>query len=139
MRKLVKRIDLAPGTVLLYIFMVVLVAFTALPLIYVVNTAFKPIDELFLFPPRYFVKNPTTINFTNLVLALNSSVVPFTRYVFNSLLVTAVVVATTVVVSSLAAYGMVKHKPPDQRHCLLLPLQCLCFHRMLPKFQGTWS
>lgn len=53
--------------ILLYVFLGLFVCFTALPLIYVISTAFKPMDELFLYPPRFFVRNPTMSNFGDLV------------------------------------------------------------------------
>ena len=59
------------------VFMIFLVAFTALPLIYIVNAAFKPLDELFLFPPTFFVKHPTGKNFRDLVISLGSSTAAF--------------------------------------------------------------
>lgn len=97
---------------IVYIIMISLVVFTALPLIYVVVTAFKPLDELFIYPPRFFVKNPTLRNFIDLLGGLSSSVVPFTRYIFNSLFTTIVIVSCTVLISSMGAYGLVKHKIP---------------------------
>ena len=110
-----KRMKLSMGWTFLYLFMVLLVAFCALPLIFVVSTAFKPLDELFLFPPTYFVKHPTLDNFTNLVMALGTSTVPFARFVYNSLLITVITVFCTVVVSSMGAYSLVKHNPPGAK------------------------
>ena len=89
--------------VLLYLVMLALVAFTALPLVYLVSTAFKPMDELFLYPPEFIVKHPTTTNFSDLVVSLGSSTVPFLRYAFNSVVVTAAIVTLTVMVSALGA------------------------------------
>lgn len=100
------------GRLLVHLFMIALVFFMALPLIYVVVTAFKPLDELFKFPPEFFVKNPTFNNFYDLFTSLQGAEVPFTRYVFNSLLVTIGTVILTVLVSCLGAYGLVKHAPP---------------------------
>lgn len=99
------------GRVLLYIVMISLVVFTSLPLIYVVCTAFKPLNELFIYPPRFYVKNPTWQNFSDLFNSLSLSAVPFTRYIFNSLLTTSLTVFLTVTVCSMGAYGLAKHKP----------------------------
>ncbi len=112
---------------LLYLVMLVLVAFTALPLIYVVVTAFKPLDELYIYPPRFTVKHPTTQNFSDLVVSLGSSTVPFTRYIFNSIVVTVIVVALTVIVCSLAAYALVKFKPKGGKVLFDLILVALMF------------
>lgn len=84
--------------------------FSALPLVYVVSTSLKPLDELFLFPPRFLVNRPTLDNFSELFQALDGQSVPFVRYVFNSLFVSLTVVLCTIFVSILGAYGLVKHK-----------------------------
>lgn len=88
-----------------------LVTFCALPLICLVCRAFMPLDELYVYPPRFFVRHPTLSNFGDLLSSLSSSTVPFTRYIFNSLWVTIVTVFCTIIVCSMGAYGMVKHKP----------------------------
>ena len=44
-----------------------LVIFMALPIVFIANHAFKPMDELFAFPPTFFVKNATLENFTKLI------------------------------------------------------------------------
>lgn len=97
----------------LLIFIVVgaLVVFCAFPLVALICRAFMPLDELYVFPPRIFVRNPTFANFRDLLTSLSSSTVPFTRYIFNSLWVTVTTVFGTIVVCSMGAYGMVKHKP----------------------------
>lgn len=97
--------------VLVMAFLTALVCFMMLPLVYLVCTAFKPLDELYLFPPRFFVSRPTLSNFGDLFEAFDSASVPFTRYIFNSLFVTVINVVLTVWVSSAAAYGLVKHRP----------------------------
>lgn len=110
-----KRSDavrISPSKVLLYIAMIALVCFTALPLVYVICTAFKPIDEILRFPPQFFVRRPTTDNFSDLLLGLSSSSVPFLRYVYNSLFTTVLSVVGTVIVSSMAAYAMTKLHVP---------------------------
>ena len=103
------------GKILLYAFMALLVSFTGLPITYMVSTAFKPLHELFLWPPTFFVRNPTAANFADLTTALSSSAVPFTRYAFNSVVVTIATVSLSVLVCSLGAYGLVKHRPPGNR------------------------
>jgi len=113
--------------VVVYIIMVALVAFTSLPIIYLVVTAFKPIDELFIYPPRFFVKNPTLENFSDLLRGLSSSEIPFIRYVFNSLFTTIVVVSGTVIISSMGAYGLTKQKIPFGNLLFNLILAALMF------------
>lgn len=121
------------GKVLLYVVMLALVCFTVLPLIYVVVTAFKPLDELWIYPPRFWVKNPTTKNFTDLIISLGSSTVPFTRYVFNSILTTVCTVIATVFVSALAAYSLVKLQPKGGKLIFDLILMALMFSAHVTK------
>lgn len=92
-----------------YIILFPVVLFMLLPIVYIVTTAFKPIDELFLFPPRFLVKNPTLSNFTKLFEA-GTGEIPVSRYVFNSLLVTAAVLFFSIVFSSMAGFALSKMK-----------------------------
>lgn len=100
------------GKVIGFLLLSAVAAFMALPLVYVVTTALKPLNELFYFPPRFFVEQPTLKNFQDLFLALDGLDVPFTRSVFNSVFVTVVVVVLVILVTCMAAYGLVKHKVP---------------------------
>ena len=109
------------------VFMIFLVAFTALPLIYIVNAAFKPLDELFLFPPTFFVKHPTGKNFRDLVISLGSLTVPFLRYVFNSVFVSLCVVVGTVIISSTAAFALSKLELPFKAFWFNLIISALMF------------
>ena len=109
------------------VFMIFLVAFTALPLIYIVNAAFKPLDELFLFPPTFFFKHPTGKNFRDLVISLGSSTVPFLRYVFNSVFVSLCVVVGTVIISSTAAFALSKLELPFKAFWFNLIISALMF------------
>lgn len=121
------RIRISVKWCLTYTFMLMLVAFTALPLVYMVSTAFKPIDELFIFPPRFFVRNPTFYNFSNLLVAVNSSEVPFTRFIFNSIFTTVVIVSLTVIVSSMGAFALVKYKLPGANILFGIVIAALMF------------
>lgn len=96
------------GWVVTYVLMISLAVVTSLPLVYMVVTAFKPLDELLLFPPRFFVRQPTISNFSDLFATLDSQTVPFTRYLFNSLLTTTVSVVLTLAICSMGAYAVDK-------------------------------
>lgn len=85
-------------------------AFMAIPLIYVVNNAFKPLDELFVFPPTLFVRNPTLKNFGDLFQVMKNSWVPFSRYIFNTVFITAIGTFGHILFASAAAYPLAKHK-----------------------------
>jgi len=113
--------------IFLYVVVIATVLFSALPLIYMISTSLKPLDELFVFPPRFFVNNPTSENFKTLFMAMNSSVVPFTRYLFNSIVVSGTIVFFSIMVCSLGAYGLVKHSPGGARVISLIVTSALMF------------
>ena len=120
-------IKLTFGRIVLYIIMISLVAFTSLPLVYVVCTAFKPLNELFIYPPRFSVKSPTMQNFSDLLMSLGTSAVPFSRFIFNSLLVTCLTVFLTVFICSMGAYGLTKHRPFGSKFIFSIIIGALMF------------
>jgi len=85
-----------------------LAAFMSLPIIFIFNHAFKPQNELFLFPPRFLVQHPTMRNFEALFLHATNATVPFTRYLFNSLVVVSLTLISVILVSTMAAYALAK-------------------------------
>lgn len=92
----------------IYAYLVPLALFMLLPLIFIFNHAFKPLEELFAFPPRFFVQQPTLENFSKLAGATASSDIHISRYIFNSVLVTAGVVALTILFSTMGGYALSK-------------------------------
>ena len=93
-----------------YAILIPLAFFMMLPIMFIIFHAFKPIDELFAFPPRFIVQKPTLDNFRELFFTTSTSGIPFSRFIFNSLLVTLSVMFFSVFISSLAAYAMSKMK-----------------------------
>lgn len=87
-----------------------LVIFMGMPIIFIINHAFKPMEELFAFPPTFFVKNATLENFTKLIKFSNSSGIPLSRYIFNSLLVTAITVGVALLLTTMSAFALSKIK-----------------------------
>ena len=81
-----------------------------LPLVYAILQSIKPLDELFAFPPRFFVKRPTGENYTILFDLVADMRVPFSRYAFNSVFITIVATAGCVIIGSMAAYPLAKFK-----------------------------
>lgn len=122
-----KHIQLSASRFWLYFFVILLVAFTSLPLVYVIVTAFKPLDELLRFPPRFFVQRPTVKNFSDLVFAVGSSSVPFMRYLTNSLVISVITVFLTVIVSSMGAYAMTKLDLPLKKFIFSVVIAALMF------------
>jgi|SRR5690554_336541 len=89
-----------------YIVLIPVCIFMGLPLVYIFSTSLKPTDELFAFPPRFFVDNPTFDNFRGLFSA--GSGTPITIYLFNSIIVSFLVVFLSVLFSSMAGYILSK-------------------------------
>ena len=102
------------GNTLLFVLMGICGVFMVLPLVMIVNNALKPLDEIYQFPPRIFVRNPTLSNFTDLFVLMNESWVPFSRYVFNTIIITVGGMVGHVIVASMAAYPLAKHKFPGK-------------------------
>ncbi|MBR6500273.1 MAG: carbohydrate ABC transporter permease [Firmicutes bacterium] len=86
--------------------------FMILPLYYTIIQALKPLDELFYFPPRFYVVNPTFDNFRMLFNLMGDSWVPFSRYIFNIVLISVVGTFGNLIFSSLAAYALAKIEFP---------------------------
>jgi ABC-type glycerol-3-phosphate transport system permease component len=82
--------------------------FMGLPIVYIFNHAFKPLVELFEWPPRFFVQNPTFDNFIDLFAVTSSTGIPMSRYLFNSLLITSLTVFASIVIGSLAGFALSK-------------------------------
>lgn len=98
------------GNVFYFTFLVLAGVYSVLPLIYCVCTSFKPLDELLIFPPRFFVHRPTIENYTSLPMLLEKLRVPFTRYLFNSVFIAIVTVFFHILVASLSAFTFSKSK-----------------------------
>lgn len=96
------------GDTLLFVFLTLAGLFSVLPLIYCVCTSFKPLDELLLFPPRFFVRRPTIGNYTILPDLMASLKVPLSRYVFNSIFTSTVTTIIYIIVSTMAAFVLSK-------------------------------
>jgi len=103
------------GNTLLFVLIAVCGLFMVLPIVMIVNNALKPPDELFQFPPRLFVRNPTLDNFADLFVLMGETWVPFSRYIFNTVIITGGGVVGHVLFASLAAYPLAKRKFPGSQ------------------------
>ena len=93
-----------------YVILLPVAVFMVLPIIYVISTAFKPAEELFKFPPSFFVVNPSWDNFKSLFELMAGSSVPATRYLFNSILVTVLTMLISIFLSVSAGYVLSKKR-----------------------------
>ncbi len=85
-----------------------------IPMVFTFCNAFKPLDELFRFPPTIIVRNPTLANFKSISTLMSSSWVPFSRYIFNTVFVTVVATVFHIMLASLAAYVLEKRDFPGR-------------------------
>mgnify|MGYP002559084705 CR=1 FL=1 len=109
--------------------MVILGAFMFLPMYYVVIQSLKPLDELWMFPPRFYVVSPTGTNFKDLFTLMSGSMVPFSRYIFNTVFTSVSGTLGNLFFSSLAAYAMAKIKFPGGKGMFKLVRTSLMFHQ----------
>ncbi|HOA41445.1 MAG TPA: carbohydrate ABC transporter permease [Halanaerobiales bacterium] len=105
----------AGGDALLLFILIVTGLFMAIPLVYTVTGAFKPMNEIFLYPPRIFVRNPTLDNFKDLFILMGETWIPITRYFMNSILIVILGTGGHVIISSMGAYVVSKHTFPGKR------------------------
>ena len=115
------------GNIVVGVLLLLMGLFMALPIAYAVFNAFKPIGELFIFPPRLFVKQPTLDNFRELASLSGDMLVAFERYVFNSAVVTLVGTSVYVLIACLAAYPLAKHRFPGKTIILQLVVWAILF------------
>ena len=102
--------------------------FMFLPMVYVVMQSLKPLDELWMFPPRFYVVNPTFKNYRDLFMLMNTSWVPFSRYIFNTVFTSVTGTMGNLFCSSLAAYAMAKIKFPGGKAMFKTVRTSLMFH-----------
>lgn len=103
------------GDFFLYVFLLVMALIMVFPLVYAVNSALKPLDELFMFPPKIFAKHPTLDNFSDLFVTMGKSWVTFSRYLFNTVFITVVGTAGHLVVASMGAFVLSKYDFPGNQ------------------------
>mgnify|MGYP004480309863 CR=1 FL=1 len=96
------------GDIFIFVLLVLLGLFMIFPIYLSVIQSLKPVEELFLFPPRLYVQNITDQNFADLLATASNMWVPFSRYVFNSVFVAVVVTVAQLLFSSSAAYALSK-------------------------------
>jgi ABC-type glycerol-3-phosphate transport system permease component len=99
----------------LFMFLLLGALFMLLPMVYAISSSLKPSNELWIFPPRFFVQNPTFKNFTDLFVLMSDSWVPFSRYILNTLFITSVGTFGHIMLASLCAYPLAKYSFPGTK------------------------
>ena len=116
------------GDVGITIILFILGAIMFLPMLYIVMQSLKPLDELWMYPPRFYVINPTLRNYSDLFTLMNISWVPFSRYIFNTVLTSVSGTFGHLVLASLAAYAIAKIKFPGRNGMFQMVQMSLMFH-----------
>ncbi|MDE6780733.1 MAG: carbohydrate ABC transporter permease [Ruminococcus sp.] len=96
------------GTVMIFVFLSVLGIFMFFPVYLTIVMSVKPVEELFVFPPKLYTLRPTLKNFSDMSEVIRQNRVPFSRYVFNSVAVTVSVTFLQSVIISMAAFVLAK-------------------------------
>ncbi|MEF2243710.1 MULTISPECIES: carbohydrate ABC transporter permease [unclassified Paenibacillus] len=115
------------GDLLLFALLASVGCFMVLPLIFVVNNAFKPINEILKYPPDFFVRVPTLNNFSDLYYLLSNSWVPMTRYIYNTFFIALIGTTGHVVIASMAAYPLAKRRFPGRSVLFTIVVLSLMF------------
>ena len=118
----------AGGDAGITVMLTLLGAFMVLPMVYVIMQSLKPLDELWMYPPRFYVMNPTLSNFKDLFGLMNTSWVPFSRYIFNTLFTSICGTFGHLFVASMAAYALAKIKFPGGKAIFKTIQTSLMFH-----------
>lgn len=116
------------GDIGINVMLIIFGAFMFLPMLYAFCQALKPLDELWMFPPRFFVRNPTYKNFSELFRLMSTSYVPFSRYIFNTALVAVAGTIGHLFIASMAAYALTKIDFPGRKWMFQLIYMSLMFH-----------
>ena len=115
------------GNTLLFVLMGICGVAMAIPLVMILNNCLKPLDELFQYPPKLFVKNPTLENFSDLFILMNDSWVPFSRYILNTIIITGGGMFGHVILASMAAYPLAKHNFPGKKFLFQMVVLSMMF------------
>ena len=102
------------GNILVFLLLLAVGAFMFVPIFYILVSSVKPLSELFYFPPRFFARNPTPKNFSEIFRVMASSEIPFLRYIFNTVFIAVIGTTGHVVIASMCAFALAKHKFPGR-------------------------
>ena len=108
--------------------LIILGIFMFLPMYYIIIQSLKPLDELWMYPPRFYVMSPTFKNYKDLFTLMNISWVPFSRYIFNTVLTSVAGTFGHLFLASLAAYALAKIKFPGRNGMFQLVQMSLMFN-----------
>lgn len=131
MKKIVKRRKpnrSVVGDVVIYFLLFLIALAMVFPLVFAVSSALKPLDELFLFPPKVFAQNPTMDNFQDLFVTMGKSWVTFSRYIFDTVFITVVGTAGHLIIASMGAFVLAKYEFPGSKLFFSIVVTALMFN-----------
>jgi len=126
----------AGGDAGITVVLTILGIFMFLPMVYVISQSLKPLDELWMYPPRFIVQNPTLTNFTDLFTLMNDSWVPFSRYIFNTVFTSVMGTFGHLFIASMCAYALAKIKFPGSKLVFTTIQTSLMFHQTVSAITG---
>lgn len=115
------------GDIGIYLMLAAVACLMAFPLVFAISSALKPLDELFRFPPTVFPQHPTLDNFSDLIVTMGQSWVPFSRYITNTVFITAFGTFGHLIIASMAAFVLAKYDFPGGKLFFNVVTTCLMF------------
>ena len=115
-----------------YVLMTVIGIILIIPLLWMVFTSLKPMEEIVRYPPTFFPEKIVWENYLDTIAAF-----PFWRYARNTLFITVLVVIGNVLSNSFIAYGFAKLDFPGKKLMFALVLSTMMipgFVTMIPQY-----
>ena len=116
------------GNIFIYSILFLVACAMAFPLVFAICSSLKPLDELFRFPPTLFPRQPTLDNFSDLLVTMGQSWIPFSRYITNTVFITVAGTIGNLFIASLAAYVLAKYDFPLGRPFFNMVVTALMFN-----------
>ncbi|MFS1041531.1 carbohydrate ABC transporter permease [Enterococcus faecium] len=118
--------------ILSYVLMTVIGIILIIPLLWMMFTSLKPMEEIVRYPPTFFPEKIVWENYLDTIAAF-----PFWRYARNTLFITVLVVIGNVLSNSFIAYGFAKLDFPGKKLMFALVLSTMMipgFVTMIPQY-----
>lgn len=115
------------GNIAITLMLLVFGVFSVLPIYLTVVQSLKPLNELYVYPPRLYVVTPTIHNFRSLIQLMSTTWVPISRYLFNSVLISVAGTVGNILICSMAAYPSAKYKLPGMGIFFSLVVMAMMF------------
>ncbi|EOH57501.1 carbohydrate ABC transporter permease [Enterococcus faecium] len=115
-----------------YVLMTIIGIILLIPLLWMVFTSLKPMEEIVRYPPTFFPEKIVWENYLDTIAAF-----PFWRYARNTLFITVLVVIGNVLSNSFIAYGFAKLEFPGKKLMFALVLSTMMipgFVTMIPQY-----